>query len=156
MMSKVKFHSQNSEIKLMEYMNSLYLSGMAALEKRDETPDLTGEQTYNATYKITRAETMALNEFFGGIDRRLLRKKHKAALEYTQQAEEWLASFEPEIDDSPEELKRFCEGFVRMLTELHEILHEDTQQKLRDRVLDTMLDAGAAAYFNPTGAEANG
>lgn len=156
MKTKVQFHSQNSEIRLMEFMNSLYLSGMAALEERDETPNLTGEQTYNATYKITRAETMALNEFFGRIDRRLLRKKHKAALEYTKQAEEWLGSFDPDLEDKPAELKRFCEGFVRMLTELHSILHEDTQQKLRDKVLDAMIEAGAKAYFAPQGVEANG
>ena len=156
MMNKCKFHSQNTEVKLMEFMNSLYLSGMAALEERDQTPDITGEQTYNATYKITRAEVMSLNEFFGGVDRRLLRKKHKTALAYTKQAEEWLESFDANLEDKPEELKRFCEGFVRLLTELHTILHEDTQQKLRDKVLDAMIDAGAKAYFAPEGVVANG
>ena len=77
MSSKLRMQSQHAELRIMEFLNSIYLSGMAALENRDETPDLTIDQTYNATYKITRAEINNLVKFFANADRRSLRKKHR-------------------------------------------------------------------------------
>ena len=149
MSRKLRMQSQHSELKFMEFLNSIYLSGMAALENRDETPDLTVEQTYNATYKITRSEVISLNKFFENTDKRMLRKKHKSALAYAKEAEAWFETFDHEIEDKPEELERFCHGFVRLMRDMHDILHEDTQQKVRDRIVDSIIVQSLSDKMGP-------
>lgn len=146
MSTKHRFRSQDSELRFMEFLNSVYLSGQAALEEREGSV-LTVEQTYNATYKITRAEIINLNKFFAGVDRRLLRKKHKSALAYTAQAEEWLETFASDLEDDVPELERFCKGFVKFFSEVHSLLHEDTRQRVRDEILDAAVNAAVTTYF---------
>lgn len=159
MSSKLRMQSQHAELRIMEFLNSIYLSGMAALENRDETPDLTIDQTYNATYKITRAEINNLVKFFANADRRSLRKKHRSAIDYAKQMQTWLQSFEAELDGAPEELERFCHGFVRLLKDMHNILNEDTQQKVRDSIVESIIVEAVSSKLGPmayTGEEGNG
>ena len=148
MSAKYRMRSQDSELRFTEFLNSIYLSGMAALENRDDTPSLSVEQTYNATYRITRAEVSGLNRFFEGTDKRLLRKKHKTALAYTTQVEEWLESFDEDIEENLPELERFCSGFVVVLREIHSILNEDSQQKLRDRIVEAVIHESVNDHFS--------
>ena len=149
MTAKYRMRSQDSELRFTEFLNSIYLSGMAALENRDETPNLSVEQTYNATYRITRAEIVGLNNFFEGTDKRLLRKKHKTALRYTAQVQAWLEGFDDDLEENAPELERFCLGFVVLLRELHSILNEDSQQKLRDRIVEAVVSETVSAHFSP-------
>ena len=149
MSSKLRMQSQHSELRFMEFLNSIYLSGMAALENRDETPDLSVEQTYNATYKITRAEVIARNKFFKNTDKRMLRKKHKSLLAYSKELESWFETFDDDIEGDPDQLERFCHGFVRIMKDVHSLLNEDTNQKIRDRIVDTIIAEAVAEKFGP-------
>ena len=159
MSSKLRMQSQHSELRFMEFLNSIYLSGMAALENRDETPDLSVEQTYNATFKITRAEVIELNKFFKNTDKRMLRKKHKSILAYSKELESWFETFDDDIEDDLDQLERFCRGFVRIMKDMHSLLNEDTNQKIRDRIVDTIIAEAVAEKFGPvayTGEEGHG
>ena len=140
MSAKYRLRSQDSELRFTEFLNSIYLSGMAALESRDETPNLSVEQTYNATYMITRAEVAGLNRFFDGVD--------KSALAYTNQVEEWLESFATNIEGDLPELERFCSGFVVVLREIHSILNEESRQKLRDRIVEAVIHESVNDHFS--------
>lgn len=159
MSSKLRMQSQHSELRFMEFLNSIYLSGMAALEERDETPDLSVEQTYNATYKITRTEIIDLVEFFENVDKRTLRKKHKSAVAYAQESKVWFESFANDLEDDNAELERFCRGFVKIIKDMHSILSEDTRQKERDQIVESAIAVALAGKLGPvayTGEEGNG
>ena len=145
---KLRMASSGIELRVAEAINSIYLAGMTSLEHRDETKAITGEQSYNATYKITRVELSQLDDFLDGLDRRMFRKKQRSLADYVKQARSWLGSFGADLEDDEAELERFCRGFVRIIKDMHSIMHEDTRQKLRDRIVEATLDETAGAYFD--------
>jgi len=140
-------HSSNVELRITETLNSIYLAGMTALEGRNETKAITGEQSYGATYKITRIELTHLDDFLSGLNRSMFRKKQRGAADYIAKAREWVETFPPEIDEDPKEMERFCRGFVKVLSDLHNIMMEDSRQKLRDRIVESVLIGAVGAYF---------
>jgi hypothetical protein len=106
----------------------------ACYKDRDET-NLTPEQNYNATYLVTVMEVTKLCKEFKLINQRCLRKKQKSFYRYFEPVQVWISGFPESIEDSPEETLRFFTGLVKIVEEAHTILNEETNQKLRDQII---------------------
>lgn len=118
----------------MDFMQSIALSMDACYKDRDET-NLTPEQNYNATYLVTVMEVTKLCKEFKLINQRCLRKKQKSFYRYFEPVQVWISGFPESIEDSPEETLRFFTGLVKIVEEAHTILNEETNQKLRDQII---------------------
>ena len=118
----------------MDFMQSIALSMDACYKDRDET-NLTPEQNYNATYLVTVMEVTKLCKEFKLINQRCLRKKQKSFYKYFEPVQVWISGFPESIEDSPEETLRFFTGLVKIVEEAHTILNEETNQKLRDQII---------------------
>jgi hypothetical protein len=106
----------------------------ACYKDRDET-NLTPEQNYNATYLVTVMEVTKLCKEFKLINQRCLRKKQKSFYKYFEPVQVWISGFPESIEDSPEETLRFFTGLVKIVEDAHTILNEETNQKLRDQII---------------------
>tara|TARA_R100000353_G_scaffold135550_1_gene96193 strand:- start:728 stop:1096 length:369 start_codon:yes stop_codon:yes gene_type:complete len=106
----------------------------ACYKDRDET-NLTPEQNYNATYLVTVMEVTKLCKEFKLINQRCLRKKQKSFYRYFEPVQVWISGFPESIEDSPEETLRFFKGLVKIVEDAHTILNEETNQKLRDQII---------------------
>ena len=133
-MPKYRVTSQGTEFRLMDFMQSIALSMDACYKDRDET-NLTPEQNYNATYLVTVMEVTKLCKEFKLINQRCLRKKQKSFYRYFEPVQVWISGFPESIEDSPEETLRFFTGLVKIVEEAHTILNEETNQKLRDQII---------------------
>ncbi len=118
----------------MDFMQSIALSMDACYKDRDET-NLTPEQNYNATYLVTVMEVTKLCKEFKLINQRCLRKKQKSFYRYFEPVQVWISGFPESIEDSPEETLRFFTGLVKIVEDAHTILNEETNQKLRDQII---------------------
>lgn len=118
----------------MDFMQSIALSMDACYKDRDET-NLTPEQNYNATYLVTVMEVTKLCKEFKLINQRCLRKKQKSFYKYFEPVQVWISGFPESIEDSPEETLRFFTGLVKIVEDAHTILNEETNQKLRDQII---------------------
>jgi len=118
----------------MDFMQSIALSMDACYKDRDET-NLTPEQNYNATYLVTVMEVTKLCKEFKLINQRCLRKKQKSFYRYFEPVQVWISGFPESIEDSPEETLRFFKGLVKIVEDAHTILNEETNQKLRDQII---------------------
>ena len=133
-MPKYRVTSQGTEFRLMDFMQSIALSMDACYKDRDET-NLTPEQNYNATYLVTVMEVTKLCKEFKLINQRCLRKKQKSFYRYFEPVQVWISGFPESIEDSPEETLRFFKGLVKIVEDAHTILNEETNQKLRDQII---------------------
>ena len=133
-MPKYRVTSQGTEFRLMDFMQSIALSMDACYKDRDET-NLTPEQNYNATYLVTVMEVTKLCKEFKLINQRCLRKKQKSFYKYFEPVQVWISGFPESIEDSPEETLRFFKGLVKIVEDAHTILNEETNQKLRDQII---------------------
>lgn len=133
-MPKYRVTSQGTEFRLMDFMQSIALSMDACYKDRDET-NLTPEQNYNATYLVTVMEVTKLCKEFKLINQRCLRKKQKSFYKYFEPVQVWISGFPESIEDSPEETLRFFTGLVKIVEDAHTILNEETNQKLRDQII---------------------
>ena len=131
---KLAVSTQGTELRLMEFMKSITLS-MDACHLDKETTNLTQVQNYNATYLVTRMEVIQLVEEFRKIDKRGLRKKQKAFYQYFEPVNEWLEGFPDSLEDAPHEMVEFFQGLVRLVSDAHKILHEDTSQRRREWIV---------------------
>lgn len=118
----------------MDFMQSIALSMDACYKDRDET-NLTPEQNFNATYLVTVMEVTKLCKEFKLINQRCLRKKQKSFYKYFEPVQVWISGFPESIEDSPEETLRFFTGLVKIVEDAHTILNEETNQKLRDQII---------------------
>jgi len=118
----------------MDFMQSIALSMDACYKDRDET-NLTPEQNYNATYLVTVMEVTKLCKEFKLINQRCLRKKQKSFYRYFEPVQVWISGFPESIEDSPDETLRFFTGLVKIVEDAHTILNEETNQKLRDQII---------------------
>lgn len=134
-MPKYRVTSQSTEARLMEFMQSIALSMDACYKDRDDTK-LTLQQNYNATYLITRVEVDSLCKEFSLINHRCLRKKQKSFYKYFEPVKVWISGFPDTLEDKPEELLRFFKGLISMIEDAHKILSEETNQKVRDRLIE--------------------
>lgn len=133
-MPKYRVTSQGTEFRLMDFMQSIALSMDACYKDRDET-NLTPEQNFNATYLVTVMEVTKLCKEFKLINQRCLRKKQKSFYRYFEPVQVWISGFPESIEDSPEETLRFFTGLVKIVEDAHTILNEETNQKLRDQII---------------------
>jgi hypothetical protein len=134
-MPKYRVSSEGTELRLMEFIQSIALSMDACYKDREET-QLTTEQNYNATYLVTRLEVEKLCKEFAVINHRCLRKKQKSFYRYFQPVRAWVTGFPDSIEDNPEEMLRFFKGLVQLVEEAHTILNEETNQKLREQLIE--------------------
>jgi|TARA_R110000751_G_scaffold230133_1_gene331653 hypothetical protein len=125
----------------MEFMQSLTLSMDACYLDRDKS-DMTPEQNYNATYLLTRLEVAQLVKEFKAIDKRTLRKKQRSFYQYFEPVNKWLEGFPNTLEGEEEELVHFFEGLVKLVSDAHRILHEDTNQQKREWIIK-----GAEVYY---------
>lgn len=138
---KQKVSTQGTELRLMEFMQSIALSMDACYLDKGKT-SLTPEQNYNATYLVTRMEVKQLVSEFRKIDKRTLRKKQRAFYEYFEPVNEWLNTFPDTIENAPEEMGVFFRGLVKSIEDAHKILHEETSQRKREWIV-----RGAEVYY---------
>ena len=138
---KQKVSTQGTELRLMEFMQSISLSMDAChLDKKEVA--LTSEQNYNATYLVTRMEVRQLVSEFREIDKRTLRKKQRAFYKYFEPVNEWLEAFPDTLEGQPDEMVVFFRGLVKLVNDAHKILHEDTNQRKREWIVK-----GAEVYY---------
>ena len=134
-MPKYRVTSQGTEFRLMEFMQSIALSMDACYKDKDQI-NLTPEQNYNATYLVTRMEVDKLCKEFKVINHRCLRKKQKSFYKYFEPINSWISEFPDSIEDNPNEILRFFKGLVDMIEEAHVILQEETNQKMRNQLIE--------------------
>ena len=134
-MPKYRVTSEGTELRLMEFIQSIALSMDACYKDRDNT-SLTPEQNYNATYLVTRIEVDRLCKEFSVINHRCLRKKQKSFYRYFEPVKVWISGFPDSLESEPQEMIRFFKGLVDMIEEAHVILKEETNQKLRDQLTE--------------------
>ena len=134
-MPKYRVTSQGTEFRLMEFMQAIALSMDACYKDKDQI-NLTPEQNYNATYLVTRMEVDKLCKEFKVINHRCLRKKQKSFYKYFEPINSWISEFPDSIEDNPNEILRFFKGLVDMIEEAHVILQEETNQKMRNQLIE--------------------
>lgn len=134
-MPKYRVTSQGTEFRLMEFMQSIALSMDACYKDKDQT-SLTPEQNYNATYLVTRMEVDRLCKEFKVINHRCLRKKQKSFYRYFEPINVWISGFPDSIEDNPDEILRFFKGLIDMIEDAHVILQEETNQKMRNQLIE--------------------
>ena len=86
--NKLRVTSKGTELRLMEFMQSIALS-MDACYLDNDTTALTRDQNYNATFLITRIEVERLCKEFDVINHANLRKKQKSFYSYFQPINLW-------------------------------------------------------------------
>ena len=134
-MPKYRVTSQGTEFRLMEFMQSIALSMDACYKDKDQI-NLTPEQNYNATYLVTRMEVDKLCKEFKVINHRCLRKKQKSFYKYFEPINSWISGFPDSIENNPNEILRFFKGLIDMIEEAHVILQEETNQKMRNQLIE--------------------
>ena len=142
-MPKYRVTSKSTELRLMEFMQSIALS-MDACHLHKEDVEMTQDQNYNATYLITRLEVQRLVKEFDLINHRNLRKKQASFYRYFQHVNKWLEEFADSLEDDRFEMQRFFVGLIKLIQDAHAILHEDTNQKKRESIIQE-----AMGYFTP-------
>ena len=140
---KYRVTSKGTELRLMEFMQSIAMS-MDACHVDKERVELTQDQNYNATYIVTRLEVERLVKEFDLINHRNLRKKQATFYRYFQPVNEWMQSFADTLEADQKEMRRFFVGLIRLIEDAHNILHEETSQKKRDRIISS-----AEGFFTP-------
>ena len=134
-MPKYRVSSEGTELRLMEFVQSIALSMDACYKDREET-QLTPKQNFNATYLVTRLEVEKLCKEFSIINHSGLRKKQKSFYRYFEPVRVWVSGFPPSIEDDPEAMVKFFSGLVQLIEEAHTILSEETNQKLREQLIE--------------------
>ena len=132
---KYRVTSEGTELRLTEFVHSIALSMDACYIDKDNT-ELSMEQNYNATFLITRVEVEKLCREFAVINHRNLRKKQKSFYRYFEPVRVWITGFPDSIEGNHAEMKRFFTGLVQMIEDAHTILKEETNQKMRDKIIE--------------------
>jgi len=134
-MPKYRVTSEGTELRLMDFMQSIALSMDACYKDKDQT-SLTPEQNYNATYLVTVMEVSKLCKEFKLINHRCLRKKQKTFYKFFEPVNVWISGFPESIEQNPQEAIRFFQGLVQIVESAHTILQEDTNQKVRNKLVE--------------------
>ena len=132
--NKLRVTSKGTELRLMEFMQSIALSMDACYLDKDTTA-LTRDQNYNASFLITRIEVERLCKEFDVINHANLRKKQKSFYSYFQPINLWVSGFPSTLENDPDGMYKFFSGLVRIIEDAHFILNEDTNQKKRDAII---------------------